>query len=631
MNSTPKKILVVDDNQVMLRFLHKLLEADGHHVVTVEDGLTALGILPSFQPDIAILDLVLPKIGGDKLCRIIRRMHNLQNCYVIILSAAASEMDVEPTALGADTCIAKGPFNAMTEHVRQAIAISESPHLAGQQVTVYGMEQVNERRMTRELLSQVRHLESVLESIDEGILEVYANRIIYANEAAMAIFNLPQEKLLAANPADLFTDKAARRVAELLEQQGSGRAAIGLDQPVSRKGRQLTIKRLPLVDKATTTILLVTDVTERKRLEIQLQHAQKMEAIGTIASGVAHNFRNTLAGILMNSQMIQVHSKNDKQLSELAQRINTAVKRGAELVDGLVHFSRKQIKKELQPVDLMELIAETNQLVETSFEKKINIEVSGPRALPTYGDPPGLSLALMNLCTNARDAMPQGGTLKIEARQQKEMAIISVTDTGMGMDADTQTKCFDPFFTTKEVGKGTGLGLSTTYGIIKGHEGHITVRSKPGDGATFTVTLPIRASANGAANEMPDADHRLGNGEKVLVVDDDADIGRVAPNLLTSIGYLAEVVVSPHDALQRYKSWRPDVVLLDRNMPQMDGLTCAEQIIAIDPAARIAIISGYEQDGPNGIPPEKQALLKGYLTKPFELSELSRLLAKILK
>ena len=354
-----------------------------------------------------------------------------------------------------------------------------------------------------------------------------------------------------------------------------------------------------------------------------------MEAVGTIASGVAHNFRNTLAGILMNSQVIQLTYPRDNALMEITERINASVKRGAELVEGLMQFSRKQMRKAFERVDLVRVTEEIYQIIRKSFDQRIDIVLNLPPALFVMGDHSELNLAMLNLCTNARDAMPGGGSLTISAKMTDGMAELLVADTGEGMNAGTLKNCFDPFFTTKEVGQGTGLGLSTTYGIVKNHGGRITARSSPGQGTVFTVKIPLAPPAPEVKAAAP-SETPKGNGEKVLVVDDDREFLAAVPPLLEALGYRATVAESPRDALERYRNWRPDAVLMDRNMPAVDGLACAEQIIEIDPAARIAIISGYAEDGPDGLEAHHRDHICGYLTKPVDMVELGRMLHRIL-
>jgi two-component system cell cycle sensor histidine kinase/response regulator CckA len=378
------------------------------------------------------------------------------------------------------------------------------------------------------------------------------------------------------------------------------------------------------------------DITERIRAEIevgkleqQLFQSQKMEAIGTMAGGVAHNFRNILAVVSMNSELIRMKYKNERALQEIADVISNYSKRGEQLIEGLMQFSRREGKKDYQPLNLDEVIRETYELTSISFDKMINIQLKIPEPLTIMGDHSGISQVLMNLCTNAMDAMPKGGELRMEATKEGGKALVIIADSGEGMNKETQERCFDPFFTTKEVNKGTGLGLSTTYGIVKEHGGDIHVCSELGQGTTFKLYFPIASSDIRIPEESSPKIVR-GKGEKVLVVDDEGEMCEVMEELLKRLGYRAAYVRSGNSAIQKYKSWRPDVVLLDRNMPEMDGVSCSEEIMNFDPSAKILIISGYDQDGSSGIDGDKKRLIKGYLTKPIEMGRLSEELAQVL-
>jgi signal transduction histidine kinase len=219
-----------------------------------------------------------------------------------------------------------------------------------------------------------------------------------------------------------------------------------------------------------------------------------MEAIGTIASGVAHNFRNTLAGISANNQVIQLNYKEDPRLNSITTRINSSIEKSIRLVEDLMQISRRQLEVTFNKVNLAEVIKEIYQIIMTSFAPDIDIQTKVSPELFVKGNYLGLSQVIMNLCTNARDAMPEGGKLLIEVGQKGEKAVVSVSDTGMGMEKTTLEQCFNPFFTTKDVGKGTGLGLSTSYGIIKNHEGEIHVDSQPNNGTVFKICLPLDTS-----------------------------------------------------------------------------------------------------------------------------------------
>ena len=625
-----KKILLVDDDRVFLRYLTKHLESAGHAVATVEDGVSALNILTGYTPDIIFLDLILPKIDGDKLCRIIRKMDHLKNSTLVVISAVVAEMSSDVSEIGADVFIAKGPFGSVMNHVMAIV--EESNNLTktngvDSPKQVLGLEHVAPRQLTRELLSRNRHLRTILESMEEGILEVIENKIVYANSAAIRLSGKPLEKLLAINPEDLFNDEGRKRVTKLIESSDIHMVKIGETRPIELNNRHVTVKFLPVGAHKTCSIILISDVTERKRLEMQLQHSQKMEAIGTIASGVAHNFRNTLTGILVNSQVIQENYREDSELQELVGRIDTSVKRGAQLVERLMQFARKETKKELEKVDLVKVIAETYQIIKKSFDPKIDIQLNIQHSLPVIMDHLGLSQALMNLLTNAGDAMPTGGVLRIEAMRIGDSAVVRISDTGGGMEKDISKRCFDPFFTTKEVGKGTGLGLSTTYGIIKSHEGEVSVLSSSPEGTTFEIRLPL-ADKNG---DQSRPNITMGNGQIIFILEKNSDMDTSTSDLLDCLGYHPERFSSLKDAIEKYTSVQPGMVLIDA----VDF--CDEEIEQLSSELNgqtefklvLLIRMGYENIRYKFDRMDK--VVKGIIYKPLDISKASQLLSDLLE
>jgi two-component system cell cycle sensor histidine kinase/response regulator CckA len=627
-----KKILLVDDDRILLKFTSDLLEKEGHEVATAQDGFAALNLLTSFFPDIMFFDLIMPKIDGDKLCHIVRKMPHLKDCYLVILSAAVAELDFDYTEIGADAYIAKGPFDVMGQNLLAAVEASEAPRTNDEPKPIKGLESIYARQLTKELLSRNRHLETILESLAEGILEVFSGKVVYANAAAISMFGLDKGNLLASYPPDLFEGEVRRKLAEILKSGEGKTVEIGANNPVDLGGRLVTIGCIPVIEEPLTTIILITDVTDRKQLEMRLQHVQKMEAIGTIAAGVAHNFRNTLTEVLVNNQVIQMKYKDESEIAEITERISKSVKRGAGLVDGLLQFSRKQMAKEFHKMDLVAVIRETHGLIRESFEKKIEIQIDVPDTLPILGDSAGLSQALMNLCTNARDSMPNGGLLRITARKIGSHAELIVSDNGQGMDAKTIEQCFNPFFTTKPIGKGTGLGLSTTYGIVKSHEGMIHIDSKPDQGATIRITFPLLQTTAAIEKQAePPARISYGNGEAILVVDDEPEILNAMQKLLDGLGYRSAIAISANEALDKFAALSPDVVLMDINMPEMDGANCAEKILDLNPNAKIAFITGYEINDLDEFSDRIKASIKTFLIKPVELADLSSALARMLQ
>ena len=623
------KILLIDDDRVFLKYLARQVETAGHDVVTAVDGISALNLLTEITPDVIFLDLILPKIDGDKLCRVIRKMDHLNNCHLVVISAVVAEMGSSFDDIGADSYIAKGPFAKVAEHVMAVLEAATAPKERDKSKKILGLEHVSPRQLTRELLSRNQHLKTILESMEEGILEIVEGVVVYANSAAVRLFGLPLEKILAANPTNLFDVKERFRVADLLSEVDAKMVEIGENLPIEQGGRQVTVRLFRVGSDSKGTIILISDITDRKRLEVQLQHAQKMEAIGTIASGVAHNFRNSLTGILVNSQVIQENYPDNPELMDIAGRINTSVKKGAQLIERLMQFSRKQIVREYKKVDFVSVIAGIYQIIRKSFNDNIDIRLHLHHSLPVIGDEAGLSLVLMNLFSNARDAMPNGGILEIDALRDGSTALVKIYDSGEGMDVETCKKCFDPFFTTKDVGKGTGLGLSTSYGIIRGHDGEISVESSPQKGTTLLLRLPL-ADRDEKSDHEGHHDILKGNGQTILVFDETDEEQTLMRDVLECIGYRPVVTSAEDDLLNQCKNMRPQAILLDIKSPAENGTSCVDKILALDPVAKIAIFGGNVAEETALFGKGSNGGIKGYLGKPVDVAELSRLLAAML-
>jgi PAS domain S-box-containing protein len=462
--------------------------------------------------------------------------------------------------------------------------------------------------------------------------------ILFWNKGAENIFGYKAEEMVGCKGIDILypDDGTKREIDEIRSLILKEKRAISREiKEVTKSGERLwvNLNLSPRFDEQGNVIGILgigEDISERKLLETQLQHAQKMEAIGTLTSGVAHNFRNILAGISMESQLIQVKHNDIPGLIEIAERISDGVEKGTRLIEGLMQFSHKQSQKEFQNINLADVIQGIYQIISKSFDRKIVISMDIPKSLPIIGDHAGLSQVFLNLSNNARDAMPDGGELRIKAGVEEQVVLVTVSDTGCGMDANTREKCFDPFFTTKEVNKGTGLGLSTTYGIVQDHNGGIHIDSAPGRGTTFRLYLPL-AFLDKKAERENTLEIKGGEGKKVLAVDDEPGMLKPMKEILEEFGYRVAAVTTGKEAIEKYRSWQPDIVLLDRNMPEMDGITCAEKILEQHPEARIVMLSGYEEHGPDGIRNRARSSIKGYLTKPVDMRKLSLLLSRLLQ
>ncbi len=368
---------------------------------------------------------------------------------------------------------------------------------------------------------------------------------------------------------------------------------------------------------------------EQRTLQKRFLNAQKLESVGRLAGGVAHNFRNILQAILGNVEYLEMVNNQVEEMDGIARNINNSIDRGVDLVNSLLHFSRVGVDFNPMVMDLYDAIEETYRIVERLFDKKIQVSVDLEKGLFITGNHSLLSQVFMNLFTNARDAMPGGGRLLVKASINEGQILVVVSDTGYGMDKKTLDQAFDPFFTGKDVGKGTGLGLSTAHGIVEEHGGTIAVSSSPGKGTTFKLRFPM-AEGGLPAQVEPENGLVTGKGQKVLVVDDELSALDALVGMTRTLGYTVASVSRAVEALEQYGKFQPDVVLMDRNMPEMDGVSCIKEIMKLDRDARIIIVSGYESSGPNGIGEDIKHMIKGYLTKPCGMNKLSQTLSEVL-
>ena len=264
------KILVVDDNRLMREFMTNLLEGQGMQVFLAENGFEALDILTSIQPEIIFIDLVMPKIDGSKLCRIIRNMAHLEACYLVIISAAAAEIGDDFKEFGADACIAKGAFDQMAKHVMAVVELAQRNDNTGK--PILGAEKIQPRQMTRELLHRNRHLESIIDSISDGIIETYADRVISANPAAGFLFNQPPESLIGVSFPGLFSEKVQAQITSLMvEARVPPPGAVNTTIPSSHGDRFVVVKRMAMVTENDTRLFLLTDMTELKNADEKIQ------------------------------------------------------------------------------------------------------------------------------------------------------------------------------------------------------------------------------------------------------------------------------------------------------------------------------------------------------------------------
>ena len=393
------------------------------------------------------------------------------------------------------------------------------------------------------------------------------------------------------------------------------------------------------------------DITETKRaeeekekLESQLLHAQKMEAIGTLAGGIAHDFNNLLQAIHGYSDLLLLDKNKDEPGYRELQEIRSAGRRASELTQQLLTFSQK-VESKLRPVDLNHDVKQVEKLLKRTIPKMIRIELHLADKLSTINaDPAQMEQVMMNFGVNARDAMPEGGKLVIETENitldeeyckkhfgatPGDYVLLTISDTGHGMDKETLEHIFDPFYTTKETGKGTGLGLAMVYGIVKSHNGYIMCYSEPGEGTAFKIYMPA-IEQEAELEELKEEKMPNGGTETILLVDDEENIRELGENTITKFGYKVITAPDGESALELYreKKNKIDLIILDLIMPGMSGRKCLEKLLKINPQTRVLIASGYSVNGPT-----KEALeagAKGFIGKPYDIKRMLKAIRETL-
>jgi PAS domain S-box-containing protein len=394
----------------------------------------------------------------------------------------------------------------------------------------------------------------------------------------------------------------------------------------------------------TGTLSSGEDITEQKKLEAQFLRAQRLESIGTLASGIAHDLNNILSPITMGIQLLRM-KRNDESAERLLDVMMQNAQRGADLIKQVLSFARGggAQKIALQP---NHLIKEIIKVLQETLPKNIGVkQMLATELAAVEGDPTQLHQVLMNLSVNARDAMLQGGTLRIAAEnvlldehaarmfpeaKPGRYVLISVADTGAGIPPEILDRIFDPFFTTKEPGKGTGLGLATALGIVKNHGGFINVYSEFGKGTRFLVYLPALASGQPAQATTGAADLPAGHGEMILVVDDEAHIREITRTMLESFGYRALTAAEGTEGIALYAEHRNAIaaVLTDMMMPSMDGPAMVRELRKINPRVKIIASSGLAEGGRAA---DATALgIETFLSKPYTAESLLRALAGLI-
>ncbi len=514
-----------------------------------------------------------------------------------------------------------------------------------------------ERKMNEEALheSEAKHRD-ILDNIIEGYYEVdLRGNMTFFNSALCRILGYTEDELLNLNNRAYMGKESHRVVFRAFNQvYQTGERVKAFECPMLRKNGEEFFAELSvsLIRSRKSRRVgfrgIVRDISERKkaeeekkRMEAQLQYAMKMESIGTLAGGIAHNFNNLLMAIRGYTELMMFDLSPDHPHFKMLRNIDKQVTSGSRLTSQLIGYAREG-KYEVRPVDLNHLVHETVDTFAMT-RKEIRIHYGLMDGLPgIIADQGQIEQVLMNLCVNAADAMPHGGDLFFRTEVTGHESIggesyepkagryvcLTVEDTGTGMDSTILTHIFEPFFTTKDVSRGTGLGLASTYGIVKAHGGYINVSSEPCKGTVFTLYFPLAREPVPVKEKK--APQLIVGQETVLFVDDDPSLMSLGSDILALMGYHPLVAGNGYDALKIYEENMDDIglVILDMIMPEMGGGEVYDRLKLINPRVKVLLSSGYSIDGQAKDIMDRGC--NGFIQKPFDITAISHKIREIL-
>ena len=679
-------VLLVDDNPQNLYLLQVLLSANGFQVEGAANGAEALERARRDPPDMVISDILMPVMDGFTLCRAWKEDERLQHIPFVFYTATYTDPKDEDFArsLGADRFLIKPlePDKFLTL-ILETLKNCQAGQPVAPRQPVEEAEYYKEYNATliRKLEDKMLQLEKANRILEGDIAERQRaegalreseakTRSIVDNIGIGVALISPEMEVLELNhrmrewfPAvepgqrpicyGAFNDPPRERLCDYCPthktlQDGLVHEAT-TQTPQAGRVRSYRIVSSPILNasgEVTAAIEMVEDITEKLSLESQFLQSQKMEAVGRLAGGVAHDFNNMLNVILGYAEMALDKVDPAQPLHDDLKEILNAARRSAGIIRQLLAFARKQT---IDPkvLDLNETVEGMLKMLRRLIGEDIDLVWRPDSGLwPVKMDPTQVEQILANLCANARDAIAQVGKITIETENTAfdeaycadhpgfvpgEYALLAISDDGHGMDQETQDKIFEPFFTTKALGQGTGLGLATVYGIVKQNNGFINVYSEPGKGTTFKIYLARQAVQDVEPQQESEAEIPRSRGETVLVVEDEVSLLKLASEILDKLGYTVLTAVTPGEALRLVEEYPGEIHLLmtDVILPEMNGSDLAVQIQEIRPAMKYLFMSGYTAE----VIAHRGMLDEGvqFIPKPFSVRDLAAKVRTALK
>ena len=601
------QILNVDDYADNRELRSVILRARGYQVMEAASGAEALDIAMRSCPEVLLLDVNLPDISGIEVCRRVKSHPPCEHAVVILVSATelATAQVLEGFAAGADMYL--------RDHIEPAVLGGFVDAAIRRRQAIVELQH-DRSHAQLELGEMLRRYRSMFDHAPYGIYHVLADgTILDGNNAFVELVGCTTlDEARGLNSRSLYPDPAVResllnrwRNKALAREEVEWRLPNGQRRHVSLSGRVLD-------SHADVFEVFVEDVTDRKRLEADFHHKRKMEAIGRLAGGVAHDLNNWLTVIVGYAELM-LEDAADPAVKEGLQEILSASRAATGVTRNLLAFSRKQVLH-LRTTDLNHVVREFRNLVERIIGEHIRVNVEVPEdPVRIKADPTQIQQVLMNLSVNARDAMPSGGTLTVSTvaialtehdlvganAPPGEYGAVIVSDTGIGMTPDVRERLFEPFFTTKDTGKGTGLGMAVVYGIVRQLGGYITVDSEVGRGTTFTMYFPVAEAeeAGEGASAAPGARAAVGR-TRVLLVEDEEAVRTLTRRILERAGYDVTAAANAEEALGFFEGASEPIglVLTDVVMPGMSGPQMLTRMQRAHPVPAL-LMSGYPDQG----------------------------------
>ncbi|MCB8926130.1 MAG: response regulator [Ardenticatenaceae bacterium] len=642
--SSSEKILIIDDDAIVRQSFVDYLDDLGYETLMAENGRIGLDLLSTEYPDLVLVDLRMPEMNGLQFMK--EAIHLNPDLPIIVISGANRiEGVIKAQQLGS--------WDYLMKPVTDLSLLGHAVHKALEKVRLIQENRAYQEKLEALVYARTKELEQTngqLTASEERyrtlfersadaifIIDVESGQYINANQAAERLTGYTIAEIKTKTTQDLIPKGATDRLNQartLVSAKELGEVTFTRADGAERIA---TLAAFPL-QNGKLVVNIARDITQRKQREEEHVRQERLAAVGQLAAGIAHDFNNVMAVITLYSDLLQRSANLSENELRRLKTIHEQARHAAALTQQILDFSRRSVR-EPRPMDLKAFINEMVKFIERTISERVQVRFRFEEGDYTINaDPTQLQQAITNLTVNARDAMPQGGVLSFDlspltvldneapphsGMSSGEWVALTISDTGVGISSEAQAHIFEPFFTTKEVGKGTGLGLAQVYGIVQQHKGCIAVESQLGKGSTFTIYLPALVQEPTVIKEdRPDLLPQ-GQGETILLVEDNEILLEATSATLRSLNYRAITAVSGEEALNIYRA-QPEkisLVLADVVMPKMDGFALAQALQQQPQPPKVLLMSGFPRDIET--PAEIRQLIVGWLTKPLDACQLA--------